>query len=524
MKQIFDINHIFEENKITAKNKNNAAAYISIPEEDFQNEFTAISGKDIVLIGLFCAQNFNGYIGFTLFYVLEKRNYSNIVIVTRRLREPTASSIAALFPSACWFEREISDGFGVTFPDAFDQRRLFLHEVYPEGFHPLRKEFRNQPVITRDTIAPEDEYVFKKVDGEGIYQIPIGPVHAGIIEPGHFRFSVAGETIFNLEVRMFYKHRGIEKLAEGKTPWQAVPVAESISGDESAANTVAFCAAIENISQVEIPRRAWQLRTILLEMERIYSHLGDMGGMIVDVAFPKGASPFFVLREDILRLNNNLTGSRFLKGIICPGGLTRDISQQAITELTKYLADFTPRLLAAQNLVCATSSVVDRLETTGVIKKELVNLLNITGPAARASGVPVDTRFDHPYGICSDITPQFHKRIAENGDVLDRFNVKAAEINDSVMLIRHLIAQLIAGPVMTKMEVKDGYALSLIEAPRGQNLHWVNIKDGLIDRYKVRTASFCNWQAIEHAVLGNIVPDFPLINKSLNLSYAGTDL
>jgi formate hydrogenlyase subunit 5 len=524
MKQIFDINQIFELNKITAKNKNSAAVYVSIPEEDFQNAFTAISGKDIVLIGLFCAQNFDGYTGFTLFYVLEKRNYGNIVIVTRRLPEPKAGSIAALFPSACWFEREITDGFGITFPDAYDQRRLFLHEVYAEGFHPLRKEFRNQPVITRDMIAPKDEYVFKEVTGEGVYQIPVGPVHAGIIEPGHFRFSVIGETIFNLEIRMFYKHRGIEKLAEGKTPSQAVCIAESVSGDETAANAVAFCMAVENIGKIEIPIRAWQLRTILLEMERIYSHLGDMAGMIVDVAFPKGASPFFVLREDILRLNNALTGSRFMKGIICPGGLTKDIPAQAISELSKYLDGFTAGLKSAADSIYATSSVIDRLETTGVIKKDLVNLLNITGPAARASGVPVDTRFDRSYGIYGDISAQFHKRIAEKGDVLDRFNVKAAEINDSAMLIRYLISRLNKGEICAGMEIKDGYALSLVEAPRGQNLHWVNIKDGRIDRYKVRTASFCNWQAIEHAVLGNIVPDFPLINKSLNLSYAGTDL
>jgi Ni,Fe-hydrogenase III large subunit/Ni,Fe-hydrogenase III component G len=524
MKQVVDINRIFEENNAIPKSKNGAVNYIAVPEENFITTMANISGKNVVLVGLFCVQNFDGHPGFSLLYVLEKRNYSNIVIVTRRLEQPLAGSVATLFPSACWFEREITDGFGVTFPDSFDKRHLFLHEVYPEGFHPLRKDFRNQPVITSEIIPVDNEYVFKKVTGEGVYQIPVGPVHAGIIEPGHFRFSVIGETIFNLEIRMFYKHRGIEKLAEGKTPQQAVQIAESISGDESAANAVAFCMAVENTGKIEIPKRAWQLRTILLEMERIYSHLGDMAGMITDVAFPKGASPFYVLREEILRMNNNLTGSRFMKGIICPGGLTKDIPSQAIIELSKYLEDFTARLKSATDSIYATSSVIDRLETTGVIKKELVNLLNITGPAARASGVPIDTRFDRSYGIYGDISAQFHKRIAEKGDVLDRFNVKAAEINDSAMLILNLIAGLVKGEICVGMEIRDGYALSLVEAPRGQNLHWVNIKDGRIDRYKVRTASFCNWQAIEHAVLGNIVPDFPLINKSLNLSYAGTDL
>ncbi len=523
MKEILDINRIFEENS-AARNKNGVVNYISVPEDSFYDTLAGISGKNVVLIGLFCVENFEGHPGFSLLYVLEKRNYGNIVILTRRLQQPSACSVAKLFPSACWFEREITDGFGIAFPDAFDQRRLFLHEVYPGGFHPLRKDFRNQPVITRETIPADSEYVFKQVTGEGVYQIPVGPVHAGIIEPGHFRFSVIGETIFNLEIRMFYKHRGIEKLAEGKTPQQAVCIAESISGDETAANAVAFCMAVETIGKIEIPKRAWQLRTILLETERIYSHLGDMAGMITDVAFPKGASPFYVLREEILRQNNLLTGSRFMKAIICPGGLAKDIPPQAISGLSKYLDDFTVRLKSATDSIYATSSVVDRLETTGIIKKELVNLLNITGPAARASGVPVDTRFDRPYGIYHDISAQFHKKVAEKGDVLDRFNVKAAEINDSAMLIHYLISRLDKGEICAGAEIKDGYALSLVEAARGQNLHWVNIKDGRIDRYKVRTASFCNWQAIEHAVLGNIVPDFPLINKSLNLSYAGTDL
>jgi Ni,Fe-hydrogenase III large subunit len=260
----------------------------------------------------------------------------------------------------------------------------------------------------------------------------------------------------------------------------------------------------------------------MLEMERIYSHLGDMAGMIVDVAFPRGAGHFFVLREEILRQNNALTGSRFMKGIICQGGLSKDIPPQALGDLSRYLEDFLPRLKAAQDIVYATSSVVDRLETTGVIKPELINLLNITGPAARASGIEIDTRRDHPYGIYPSL--EFQRRTGEKGDVLARFNVKAQEINDSVAMIRTLISQLSDGEVFTEMYVKNGYALTLIEAPRGQNLHWVNLKNGVIDRYKVRTASFCNWQAIEHAVLGNIVPDFPLINKSLNLSYAGTDL
>jgi formate hydrogenlyase subunit 5 len=162
------------------------------------------------------------------------------------------------------------------------------------------------------------------------------------------------------------------------------------------------------------------------------------------------------------------------------------------------------------------------LETTGVIRKELINPLNITGPAARASGVDIDTRTDHPYGIYSCL--EIRKRTGQNGDVLSRFEVKAQEIEDSVNIIQKLIVDIKTGKVNFEVKIRDGHSLAMVEAARGQNFHWVNIQNGLIDRYKVRTASFCNWQAIEHAVIGNIVPDFPLINKSLNLSYAGTDL
>jgi Ni,Fe-hydrogenase III large subunit len=445
------------------------------------------------------------------------------VILKRTLEGNEAASIAEYFPSAGWFEREIRDGFGVEFSNAVDKRRLFLHEVYPHDFHPLLKSFKNQDITeNRQAMSGTENYIFKEVKGSGVYQIPVGPVHAGIIEPGHFRFSVIGETIFNLEVRMFYKHRGLEKLAEGKTPAEVVIVAETISGDESAANTEAYCLAVEKIAQCRVPERASYLRTILLEMERIYSHLGDLAGMNVDVAFPVGASDFLILREEILRFNENLTGSRFLKKVFCPGGLKRDIGSRDLLKLNFYLDSFGNRLKRASDYIHRTNSVFDRLVTTGVIKKEIIQPLNISGPAARAAGVEIDTRIDHPYGIYHFF--DLAKRTAEKGDVLARFEVKTAEILDSIEIIQKSISALKSGSVKAEIFIKDGYGLAVVESARGQNLHWVYIKNGLIERYKIRTASFCNWQSIEHAVIGNIVPDFPLINKSLNLSYAGTDL
>ena len=499
--------------------------YVTLPEDQFREAVYKLS-EEFNLISLFCVQNFSSHQGFTLFYAFEKAGCPQVLVITRPLAGAETTSVARRFASASWYEREISDGFGITFTNAYDDRKLFLHEAYQPGFHPLLKSFRNQPVTTRKDILPGEEYRFRELKGEGIYQIPVGPVHAGIIEPGHFRFSVIGETIFNLEIRMFYKHRGVEKLAEGKTPQDCVAVAESISGDESAANAVAFCAAVEKISGIRVPLRAWQLRTIFLEMERIYSHLGDMAGMITDVAYPVGATGFYVLREEVLRQNAALTGSRFLKNAVCIGGVRRDLQGPPFEQLSDYFRSYTSgfrlRLREALEMVHRSPSVIDRLETTGIIRKGIAQALHVTGPAARASGIDTDTRIDHPYGIYPGLP--LSKRALEKGDVVARFELKASEILDSVNLINHFITAMEPGEVLSRAPLKDGFAFSLVEAPRGQTVQWVYIKNGLIDRYKVRTASFCNWSAIEHAVMGNIVPDFPLINKSLNLSYAGTDL
>lgn len=493
--------------------------YVLIEEPEFETAIDHMAANKFILISLFCCEGFTLNAAQTLFYVFERRN--SILVLVRGVNGH-ATSIASIYPSASWFERECCDGFGVEFEGAFDTRRLFLHETYPEGFHPLKKAFKNAPVAMKETVNPADEYPFREVKGEGVYQVPVGPVHAGIIEPGHFRFSVIGETIFNLEVRMFYKHRGIEKLAEGKSPLDCIRIAEAVSGDESVANATAFCMAVEQISQMQVPERAWYLRTILLELERICSHLGDQAGMLVDVAFPLGANQFSVLREECFRENDRLTGSRFLRGMVAIGGLNRDISKPHLEELAAFVHQMRKRYKIGLKIVLSTASVIDRFATTGVIRPALLRPLNITGSAARASGGKVDVRVNHPYGIYEQFAPKPQR--LRDGDVLSRFTIKASEIMDSLDMIERLIAAISEGDVSTGAPLQDGYTLAMVESARGQNLCGVWIRAGVIERYKVRTASFGNWLAIEHAVQGNIVPDFPVINKSLNLSYAGTDL
>jgi formate hydrogenlyase subunit 5 len=503
---------------------NNNEFYFYQGEEEFLKTVPVLSQKGFVLISLFCVQDFEGNLDFTLFYVFRLNGFTDVFTFIRHVVAET-TSIATIFPSACWYEREIRDGFGIEFTDAFDKRRLFLHEAYPENFHPLLKSFRNGKIQFVEN--PKEAYTFKQVDGEGVYQIPVGPVHAGIIEPGHFRFSVIGEPVFNLEIRLFYKHRGIEKLAEGKSPLECVSLAEAVSGDESAANAAGFCMAVEQICEIEVPVRAEYLRVVVLELERIYSLLGDLAGMAVDIGFALVASPFFILREEVLRQNDKLTGSRFLKGIMVPGGLKTDLPDKSLKRLPVFLKKFSHMFEQAFERAIASSSLIDRFATTGRIKRELISPLNLTGPLARASGSPADIRLDKPYGAYKNFAPKLSVR--KKGDVLSRFEVKADEIRASVNLILRFLEKMPEGPICAEYDYDSGtqargYSFALVEAPRGQNLHWVYLKNGVVDRYKVRTASFCNWQAIEHAVIGNIVPDFPLINKSLNLSYAGTDL
>ena len=493
--------------------------YVTLEEPEFETAVSHLAANKFVLISLFCCEGFSPDTLHTLFYVFERR--TSILVLVRGV-DARATSIACIYPAASWFERECRDGFGVEFDGAFDTRRLFLHETYPEDFHPLKKAFRNAPVVTKAAVDPKEEYPFREVKGEGVYQVPVGPVHAGIIEPGHFRFSVIGETIFNLECRMFYKHRGIEKLAEGKTPQECIRIAQAVSGDESVANATAFCMAVERISLISVPERGWHLRTILLELERICSHLGDQAGMLVDVAYPLGASQFSVLREECFRECEQLTGSRFQRDLVCIGGLNRDIPRGAIDELAVFVQQLKKRYRTGLKIVLSTASVIDRFATTGVIRPALLRPLNITGPAARASGGKVDVRMNHPYGIYDRYPPKVQR--LRDGDVLSRFTVKASEIMDSIDLIERLIASMPEGAVRTDLPIHDGSTLAMVESARGQNLCWVWIRAGVIERYKVRTASFCNWLAIEHAVQGTIVPDFPVINKSLNLSYAGTDL
>jgi Ni,Fe-hydrogenase III large subunit/Ni,Fe-hydrogenase III component G len=435
-------------------------------------------------------------------------------------RHMEVPSISPVLESANWFEREVKDWFGIiAFPNIY---KLASHPDWPEDMHHMLKDVDPGRLVPR----VKGSFDFKHVEGEGVFEIPVGPVHAGIIEPGHFRFSVAGEPIINLDIQLFYTHKGTEKIAEGMSPQRAVFLAERISGDSSFGHAIAFCHCIERLSGCEIPKRAVVIRTMLLELERLYNHAGDVGSILLDVGFSAGAATAFELKERLLRLNEVLTGSRLLRGMAAIGGVRRDPEKnqpqwQALREMLVWGKQSFEELV---DLVMKSSSVIDRLETTGTVSHIDAYRLGITGIAGRASGINRDFRRDHPH--CAYPHLSFRVATRAEGDVLARMNVRIDEVRESFAILEQLQHQHLGEPTLARMGTVPAlqYALGYVEGWRGEILHWLMTDEaGNIYRWKITDPSFHNWRALKVAVRNNIVPDFPVINKSFNLSYSGND-
>ena len=434
-----------------------------------------------------------------------------------------------LFPSvtphihaAKWYEREIRDMFGLIAEGHPDLRRLVRHEHWPKGTHPLKKEFPWNTVLGRQ----QGQYAFRHIEGEGVFEVPVGPIHAGIIEPGHFRFSVAGEPIMQLEVRHFWKHRGVEKLFENLTLTTAVSLAERVSGDTTIGHSLAYCQAVETLLGLEVPRRARYLRSLFLELERLHNHLGDVGAICNDTAYTLAHAHGSRMKEQIMQLNDRLTGSRFLRGVNCVGGVAIDLEaarfDEVVAELDRIEKDFSE----LEAIIFANASLTDRLETTGILKQRTGIDHGVMGVVGRASNIDRDVRRDRPFAAYDEL--QVNVAFYRYGDVRARMRVRMDEIHESIRLIREIRTRIPTGALSaqsTRVPVAGEWALSAVEGWRGEILYFImGGQDGAIHRCKVRDPSFVNWPAIQFAVLGNIIPDFPLINKSFNLSYAGNDL
>lgn len=460
---------------------------------------------------------------FCVYYVFEIPGEPNFLIFRAPVpaESPAFPSLAAELPAVNWQEREIQDWFGLEASAHPNPRRVALHDNWPD-VHPLRKDF---PL---DTVLPPfegEQHVYRPTLGEGVFQIPVGPVHAGIIEPGHFNFAVAGEPILYLQLRMFYTHKGTEKLFENMPIEHAVFLAESISGDSAFSHATAFCQAVEQAANIEVPLRAKAMRTVLLELERVYNHIADIGAIATDVGFGVANAHAGRIREIVLRANEALTGSRFLRGMAAIGGVRRDWPPAMADLLQSTLATIADEFQDLTALITSSDSTRDRLEHTGVLRPNLAKALGIVGVGGRASGVDLDVRRDHPYAAYDRFT--FRVPVYEAGDVWHRMQVRIDEVRESIGIIRSATAEglpdgayCVSRPVIPAGRC----ALGAVEGWRGEILHWVRTgPDNRLERCKIKDPSLNNWPALVEAVQGNIIADFPVINKSFNLSYSGTD-
>lgn len=497
---------------------------IRVPREQLENFADKLRALGQARPELILAEDTRAERGvFTLRYIFLPGQSGGAIVASVHVpaEDPVFPSLATRWYLASRFEREIHDLFGLVPAGHPDLRRLPLHQFWPAGYHPM---LQGEP-IRQDFFDGGEPYPFRRVEGEGVYEITVGPVHAGIIEPGHFRFSVEGETIIHLESRMYFVHKGIEKLFESAPLGQGLALAERISGDSSVAHALAYCQAIESLAGTTIPERAAYLRVVLLELERLYNHIADVGAICTDTGFAVANAHALRLREDLLRLHERWVGHRLLRGALVPGGVACDLGPERLADVRhsigRVIADF-DRIV---EIATGNGLVLDRLHGTGCLRTETAREMQAVGVPARASGIDEDARRDHPFAAYAALPPRVV--VYREGDVWARLMVRVDEARESVRLIAaaldHLPDGVLATPVAPLPEGEG--AFGLVEGWRGPIWHWVvGGKNNTLRRVKIKDPSFANWPALNYAVLENIVPDFPLINKSFNLSYAGNDL
>jgi Ni,Fe-hydrogenase III large subunit/Ni,Fe-hydrogenase III component G len=439
--------------------------------------------------------------------------------VTLPAQDPAVPSLASLSFPASRFEREMHDLYGIEPVNHPLPRRLVRHAHWPSGWYPMRRNAGPPPPFT-----DSEAYPFLAVVGDGVYEIPVGPVHAGVIEPGHFRLSVVGESIIKLKARLWFTHRGVEKLFEGLDAGGAIHLAERVSGDTSAGHALAHSLAVEDALGITMAEPAHRLRALVLELERLYNHAADVGALANDVGFSLANAHALRIREELLRINSAATGHRLLRGAIGPGS----VELLALPD-PGQLARLADDLAEVAQLTLENTVIRDRFTGTAVLTLEQAHDLGCLGYVARASGLATDARIEHP--TCGlPVTPLTQT----SGDVLARFTLRAAEFAASTRLATHLIGtadQLSfrgapaqeAGAHQPPGAVRSG--VGIVEAWRGTIVHRVEVDtDERLTRVKIVDPSWFNWPALPLALSGTIVPDFPVTNKSFNLSYAGNDL
>ena len=449
-------------------------------------------------------------------YAKELKDCFEVVTIydTKILKEqidkskPIIKSISNIYPSAIWFERKMQDDFGIIVEDAFDTRALIQHEHFPTNIHPLRKDFKEKSLQN----AKFKEYKYEVIDGDGVFGVAVGPIHAGIIEPGHFHFSQSGERMLHLEVRHFYKNRGIEKMLEGKTLQEAKPIVERISGNESIAYQICLRDIMLKSSNSNLPLGLKSYHAFLLELERVIHHLTDLGFIPNDAGFGAALAYCSKLSEDARRVMQTLTKSRFGFGAI---DFTTHFTNKEF--LKSWIGNLKEDIDYFNSWIIDIPSLWDRLDTTGVLSKANAIKYSTVGVVARASGVDIDRR-DDPFYKDSG----FIKALQKSEDVAARFKLRILELKNSLVMMEHFLES--SSDTLDIKECKDGEYYSFAESSIGEIFMAIDIKNGVIDRFFVRDPSFINWQALHLMMTKDIIADFPLINKSCDLSYAGNDL
>ena len=436
--------------------------------------------------------------------------------------DPRIDSITPVVPGADWAEREFQDAVGVRAEGHPDPRRLLLPDDWPEGLYPLRRDF---PYNFR---PPRAENVRPKMREApaGSSVLPMGPFFPVLEEPAYYRLFVEGETIVGCDTRLFYNHRGIEKLGDSVLTYNEIPhLAERICGICGFIHSTAYCQAVEKAASIEVPRRARYIRTIMLELERIHSHLLWLGIAGHIIGFETVLMQAWRIREPVMWLCEAISGNRKTYGMNTIGGLRRDLPNDIRPQLLKTLADVEKEAIAVRDAIVGDSVLRARTEGVGVLTNETARSISVVGPPARASGVAIDARIDHPYAAYDEVCPRI---VTENaGDTWARVVVRMGELVESIRLVREALSALPEGPILAEIqdEIPQGeIGVSVVEAPRGEAIHFVMTgDDNRPYRWRVRAPTYANLQALPAAVLHGTIADVPITLGSLDPCFSCTE-
>ena len=463
-------------------------------------------------------QDRNAKSGFALHMAFDLDEGLAILTLLLSTENPEFPDLSLPFPAAERMQRAVRDLIGAA-PDDGDQRPWLRHANWPADHFPLRRDTPDARFETQN-----EDYAFVRVEGDGVHEIPVGPIHAGIIEPGHFRFSVMGENVLRLEERLGWKHKGIERRFVGMGLADGAKLAGRVSGDTTVAYAWAYSQAAEAISGSMPPPRALWLRALLLERERVGNHLGDLGYLANDVALAFGLMQFMRLKEDWIRLNGKLFGHRFMMDRVIPGGVATDLDSDGAQAIIDQCNELEREVRRLKGIYDEHAGLQDRFLTTGRVTPQLAKRLGVIGLVGRASAQWWDLRCNHPCEPYDQLAPKISTE--RNGDVAARVLIRFAEIFESLTLIHKIITELPQGSLRSELRSEPNKrGFGWVEGWRGDVLVALETgSDGKVRRCHCHDPSWQNWPALEHAAIDNIVPDFPLINKSFNLSYAGQDL